>query len=258
MAAAHGEWWRDARVVPAPPGLHAPALERLFSLIKNARTDYHAQGLQLASTASDVRHMAFRRAIARLDNSSPSYAFATLSPIKWSQALRLLNVQEPSFLARSALPERECEAALAPANVTQLFEQALRWRMLAIGGQEGSGMHLHVDSPPLSSWHIQLRGRKQFTLCRPASCETVVLEPLASLYYPWPYAHSTRSLDHGAVSLSRSLIIPGHAARTADALGRFFGCFSAGSVSYPHLCGALRPCLRRLSLANSQTAQQTK
>lgn len=252
------DWWREALHLP-PERSTSPPLEPLLSLFANVRTDYHAQGLRTAALAADVRSMAFRRAMERLDNSSPAYAFATLSPRQWWRALRLLGIREPSFMARSALPERECEAALGPANVTQLFEQSLRWRMLTVGGLKGSGMHLHVDNPPFSSWHVQLRGRKRFTLCRPTyplKCSSTTLEPLASLYYPSSYAHSTHTLDDGAISLSRSLITPGHAARTAEALGRFFGCFSAGSgsliatdpMAYPRLCAALRPCLRRLAL----------
>lgn len=254
------EWWRESLHIPAPGSSTSPPMEPLLSLLANVRTDYHAQGLRTAALAADVRSMAFRRAMERLDNSSPAYAFATLSPRQWWRALRLLGIREPSFMARSALPERECEAALAPANVTQLFERSLRWRMLTVGGLKGSGMHLHVDNPPFSSWHVQLRGRKRFTLCRPTrplKCSSTTLEPLASLYYPSSYAHSTHTLDDGAISLSRSLITPSHAARTADALGRFFGCFPAGSgsaliaaypMAYPRLCAALRPCLRRLAL----------
>ena len=247
-------------------------VDAMLSTLANARATYYPLGLRTAATAADHRKMALRRAVRRLDEAkTPGYAFATLRPRLWSTALQQLGVHEPDFLARRLMPERECEAALAPANVSWLFEQSLHWRMIAIGALEGAGMHMHVDSPALSTWHVQLRGRKRWTLCPPpgdttgSNCSTAILHAGQSVFYPAFYAHSTRTLDAGAVSLSRSLITPGHAAHTAEELSAYFGCGGdsescdatvrgansdayCNAGSYDVLCDAVRPCLRRLLL----------
>jgi hypothetical protein len=222
--------------------------------------------------AGDVRRMSLKRALHRFASApnDASYAFVPLRPRHWRRLLSRLDMAEPGFATRSRLPEAECEGALAPANLTWPFERSLRWRMLTLGGSAGAGMRLHVDSPPTSSWHVQVRGRKQWALCPPAdastycdgrasafepttkqacaafanaSCLVATLSPGESVFYPEGWWHQTRTLTAGAVSLSRSLVTPSNAAGVARALRKF----CAAGLDFGHeWCAPMLPCLRRL------------
>jgi hypothetical protein len=234
--------------------------------MKSVRSEVYPLGLGSVAVAADVRWMSLRRALRKLEKKeSEGYVLANVSPRRWQTALRGIDLAEPTALSRRRLPERECEAALAPANLTWTFERQLRWRMLALGASAGSGMHMHVDTPPLASWHIQVAGRKEYTLCPPSeshgtrarasvpsNCSATTLDPGMSIFYPARWWHRTRTLEPGTASLSRSLISPakGDAARTANALDEFFSCSAAPGAAaergHGKLCDALRPCLQRL------------
>ena len=204
-------WWSHPFVLESPdppsvPDLHALLGERLGRTSANV---FYLSGN--TSDPSDVRRMSVGRALRRLDGEVPSYTIATVSPRRWRTLLALLGSPEPQvwgpMVDRRRLPERECEAALAAANVTAAFEKAIHWRMLAIGGGAGAGMGLHVDSPPVSNLHLQLRGRKEWTLCPPpgrptaagagAGCMREIVGAGSTLFYPEGWSHATRTLDAG-------------------------------------------------------------
>lgn len=259
-------WWSHPFVLESPdppsvPDLHALLGERLGRTSANV---FYLSGN--TSDPSDVRRMSVGRALRRLDGEVPSYTIATVSPRRWRTLLALLGSPEPQvwgpMVDRRRLPERECEAALAAANVTAAFEKAIHWRMLAIGGGAGAGMGLHVDSPPVSNLHLQLRGRKEWTLCPPpgrptaagagAGCMREIVGAGSTLFYPEGWSHATRTLDAWAVSLSRSLLAPSGTTAFASAMRAFCAAAAALGDSHALVCEALRPCLRRLQGAHRE------
>lgn len=229
------------------------------------RGEYFARGLHSVAAARPPQRLPPRRAIRRLqqDAARPAYLLLTVPPSRWR---RLAAGVEPEFVSQaSRRPEGECAAALAPANVSWRFERELHWRMLVLGGAAGSGMHAHVDDPPTSAWHAQLRGRKRYVLCAPppthalsasppsergpnaSSCIASVLSPGDQLYYPHGWSHETRTLDAGAASLSRLLLTPSNAPAFARRMQQH--CARGLDLSfstYGRLCAALAPCLQRL------------
>ncbi len=260
-------WWREPFVLtrPSPDGNARdepggvdliPPLEGLLNRTLAVHVDAESTTFHPASRANDARRMSLLRALGALrrNPSAPAYALVALEEWQWRLLLGVFGLSEPRCLATASLPERECEGALEPANASWPFQRALRWRMLALGGAPGAGMPMHVDEPPTPSWHVQVRGRKRWVLCPPGlaadesggRCQEATLRPGDSIFYPEGWAHETSTLDHGAASLSRSLITPGSAAVFAPAMRRW--CDAALALdSHARLCAALSPCLRRLA-----------
>lgn len=228
---------------------------------------------------SGGRPIGWASALARLNGTTrPAYLLLPVSARHWPQLLQALGVHEPDAIrARRQRPEGECAAALLQANRSVQFERALRWRLLSLGGASGAGMHLHVDSPPVSGWHHQVRGEKRWRLCppapahaycggdvdifgvasstvaacpafRPHACLDAALRPGESLFCPEGWWHATRTEDAGALSLSRNLVTRSNAAPLAAALGTY--CAEARRVAadrFGAMCDALAPCLARLA-----------
>ena len=127
-------------------------------------TEFYPRGVTL--TGARAQRLPLNRALERAHSSSaPTYTFLPVPAARWAETLRLLGAVEPPVIAnRGFRPEGECAAALAPANRTSQFENELRWRMLALAGGPGAGMHLHADTLPLATWHYQER---VLSLCQP-------------------------------------------------------------------------------------------
>uniref|UniRef100_A0A7S2J3H0 SET domain-containing protein n=1 Tax=Haptolina brevifila TaxID=156173 RepID=A0A7S2J3H0_9EUKA len=254
------EWWQRPFVLPPADRSSFAGENRLAGSVlqamrrgslSRARAELYPDGLRDAQQA-DRRDMSLRRALGRMTRlAGQAYVLANLRRSHWRLLLNLSGLSEPRWMSRRLLPERECEGALAPANVTSELERSHRWRILAVGGR-GAGMHLHVDSPPLSSWHLQLSGRKLWRLCpsanaSPQSCMQATLAPGESLFYPGTWWHETIVLEPWTLSLSRSLITPSVAAAVSRGLHGF--CTEARTLldSHERLCDALAPCLTRLA-----------
>jgi hypothetical protein len=275
------DWWTapvvwSSAVEGATAALNSNLEEALNSVMPRASAEVHPDGLLTPTSSSGPSRMGLRRALRRLARpASRSYAFLILSPKQWRKLNEHLHNEHPEWMASSKLPEGECVGALAPANQTAAFERMLHWRMMALAGMAGGGMHLHADTPPLSNVHLQVRGVKRWALCPPRhdatrfycagaanafatrsaasacptfsndSCYEAVLGPGESLFYPGRWWHQTVASE-SAASLSRSLITVGDAAHFAPAMQQM--CDDARLLnSHLDVCEALAPCLRRLS-----------
>ena len=271
-------WWRTPFVWSS--AMASVDVEEVLANVMPSRAtmEVHTEGLLTPSVSSGPSRMGLKRALRRLQSRGSDYAFLTVSPKHWKTLLSMLQFElNPDWFRRANLPEGECMAALAPANQSVRFESMLHWRMLALAGMAGGGMHLHADSPPLSNVHLQVRGLKRWALCPPRpgatqfycagaanafkarspdspcpsfvndSCYEAVLWPGEALFYPGRWWHQTQTLDDGAASLSRSLITVGDAAHFAPAMQRL--CDESQRLnSHWAVCEALAPCLRRLSV----------
>jgi len=234
------------------PGASLDALEHLSSSWR-AHAEFYPRGAR--SAAASALRLAPRRSLRRLrqGDASGAYALLPVPPRRWPQLLAAAGVEEPPFVAEARRrPEEECASAVGHANVSARFERELRWRLLIVGGGPGAGMHLHADHPPASAWHVQLRGRKAWTLCPPnqtrgGGCLEATLGPRDQLFFPRGWRHATATLDAGSASASRLLVTPPDAplfgAAVQDHCTRGLA-LSRGS--YEVLCAALAPCLRRL------------
>ena len=89
------------------------------------------------------------------------------------------------------------------------------FRMLVVGSAH-SGMQLHSDTLPTSSWQLQLLGEKLWTVGSPGRddrggswphpdrCFEGVLRPGDALWYGPKWPHETEVLDHPTISISES------------------------------------------------------
>ena len=252
----HDHWWREPFKMAAPVSGDVQQVKSLSEpkvlgrlLPPNLRADVF-----IGTNAKRVRRQRRRlhRAISRnLAGETPSYALAVLTPRRHHALLAAAALHEPRSLMRRKLPEAECDGATRPANRTVELETALRWRMLAISGAAGAGMALHVDDPPLSSWHTHVRGAKHWLLCPThaidnRTCRVATLRAGESIYYPHGWWHQTRSIERWTTSISRSLITPANARGVALGIRRF--CEEASALgTHVALCRAMRPCLLRLA-----------
>lgn len=287
-------WWQAPFVFGAPSIQLTGATGKLEETLGNlssgsnrsVQAEVHFDGVLTPTSCSGPSRMGLARTLRRLARpGSRSYAFLTVSPRQWRQLLLGLGLSTPEWTARTRMPESECAGALAAANQSMLaFEKLLRWRLLALGGSAGGGMHLHVDSPPVSNVHLQVRGRKRWALCPPrpdassfycagsanafarlpadalfcpefsnTSCYDAVLRPGESLFYPSRWWHQTQTLDDGTASLSKSFITAGDASSFAPAMQQL--CTAAErlrSSSHVALCKALSPCLSRMAQVHAQ------
>jgi hypothetical protein len=151
------EWWRGPFHID---GGRAPqhTLHGLEALLGEHFAEHPTEFFPRGDAAAGARprRLPLGQALARARNGSgPAYTFLQVPPARWGVALRALGVREPSFVSnRGHRPEGECAAALIPANRTWQFERDLRWRMIALAWG-AAGMHLHRDSLPLATWHVQ-------------------------------------------------------------------------------------------------------
>ena len=236
-----------------------PLEDLLRAHLGGSLADVFPRGMHTPERAAVRRSRTLARALdGELSTDDPSYALVVLSPRRYHELLKALELREPASISRSRLPEAECEAALSPTNLTAHFEAALRTRMLALAGGVGAGMHLHRDDPPFSSWHMHVSGAKRWLLCPTrrvdnATCRAATLRAGESLFYPHGWYHRTHALERGTASISRSLTTRGNAPAVAHALARF--CDEAralepeagASSSTARWCAALWPCLLRLA-----------
>jgi tetratricopeptide (TPR) repeat protein len=113
-------------------------------------------------------------------------------------------------------------------NILEIFNQQTHWYMILIGEEKG-GMFHHVDNLPVSSWQVQVSGKKEWIICSPLSqdrntdsytsngkdflnpenentCYKAILNPGDLLFYPKGFSHETISLSTLTVSISGTLV----------------------------------------------------
>ena len=95
----------------------------------------------------------------------------------------------------------------------------MKWHMLFIG-ECNSGMYIHRDITPLSSWQLLLSGEKKFLFCPPnfsmnsssfrddiseiifSECQQTTISPGDLIYYPKFWYHQTLNTESHTVAIS--------------------------------------------------------
>ena len=126
--------------------------------------------------------------------SPPQYLHLQLVPSDWA---KLKLAMHPWFIREEWL------RGLTPTEIDE-FHIKTHWKVLLIG-TPGAGMFKHVDGLRSSSWHLHVKGRKKWTICKRDVCTEDVLEPGEVLFYPKDYAHETVCLDNPTITVTDTI-----------------------------------------------------
>ena len=95
---------------------------------------------------------------------------------------------------------------LTPAQIDE-YSLKTHWKVMMIG-TPGAGMFNHTDGLRSSSWHLHVKGKKRWTICKYGKCTTDILEPGDVLFYPKDYWHETKCLSNPIITITDTILTP--------------------------------------------------
>jgi hypothetical protein len=131
----------------------------------------------------------FERALEELH--SPQYLHLQLAPKDWAKLELTIH---PWFIRDHWMKW------LTPKQLEEFYLKT-HWKAMLIG-TPGAGMFRHKDGLRTSSWHLHIKGKKQWTICKDDTCTVDILKPGDVLFYPKDYYHETKCLSNPTITIT--------------------------------------------------------